>query len=97
MSKMTRAEFLGLGSLLATAAIGCNRLPEAEVQVASSPFAAEPDLVVVNGRVYPSDGAQPRVEAFAVKNGRFIAVGRWAEQHGYGTVRVRSKVARIQL
>ena len=34
-----------------------------------------PDLVVVNARVYTVDDALPRAEAFAVKNGRFLAVG----------------------
>jgi predicted amidohydrolase YtcJ len=76
---MTRAEFLGLGGVLAGAAIGCGRSPETEAQVGSSPSAAEPDLVLVNGRVYTSDAAQPRVEAFAVKNGRFLAAGSTSE------------------
>jgi len=34
-----------------------------------------PDLILVNGRVYTVDDAQPVAEAFAVKNARFIAVG----------------------
>jgi predicted amidohydrolase YtcJ len=37
--------------------------------------APEPDLVVVNARVYTMDEKLPRAEAFAVKNGRFVAVG----------------------
>ncbi len=36
---------------------------------------ADPDLVLVNGRIFTIDGEQPRAEALAVKNGRFIAVG----------------------
>ena len=36
---------------------------------------AEPDLIVVNGNVYTVDDAQPRAEAFAVRYGRFVAVG----------------------
>ncbi|MEE8134013.1 MAG: amidohydrolase [Gemmatimonadales bacterium] len=35
----------------------------------------EPDLIVVNGNVFTIDDTQPRAQAFAVKNGRFIAVG----------------------
>ena len=35
----------------------------------------DPDLVLVNGRIFTIDDEQPRAEAFAVKNGRFIAVG----------------------
>jgi len=41
----------------------------------STPTRVEPDLIVVNARVYTVDVAQPRAEAFAVKNGRFVAVG----------------------
>lgn len=37
--------------------------------------AAEPDLVVVNADVYTVDPGAPRVEAFAVRDGRFVAVG----------------------
>ena len=56
------------------------RLPDAgriEQAVAAQPAAAgaEPDLILVNARVLTSDTAAPRAEAFAVKNGRFTAVG----------------------
>lgn len=34
-----------------------------------------PDLAVVNARVYTVDAALPRAAAFAVKHGRFLAVG----------------------
>ena len=37
------------------------------------------DLVVFNARVYTVDSRMPKVEAFAVKAGRFIAVGSTAE------------------
>jgi predicted amidohydrolase YtcJ len=36
-------------------------------------------MVLVNGRVFTVDDAQPRAEAFAVKNGRFMAVGSTAD------------------
>ena len=36
---------------------------------------SEPDLVVHNGRVYTVEEGQPTAEAFAVKHGRFTAVG----------------------
>ncbi len=36
----------------------------------------DPDLVVLNAKVYTVDPASPRAEAFAVKNSRFVAVGR---------------------
>ena len=80
MSKYTRGEFLGLSAMLA-GAFTLGRMPRG-VQAAQLPApagGAEPDLVVVNGIVYTSDAAQPRAEAFAVKNGRFIAVGSTAD------------------
>lgn len=38
-----------------------------------------PQLVVVNADVYTVDPGHPRVEAFAVSNGRFVAVGTTAD------------------
>jgi predicted amidohydrolase YtcJ len=41
-------------------------------------WAAEPerpDLVVLNAKVYTVDAAKPRAQAFAVRGGRFVAVG----------------------
>ena len=40
---------------------------------------ADPDLVVFNARVYTGDPLMPRAEAFAVKAGRFTAVGSGEE------------------
>jgi len=42
---------------------------------ASALAARDPDLIVLNGNVYTVDTRQPRAEAFAVKDGRFLAVG----------------------
>lgn len=75
MSKMSRAEFLGLSGVLAGAALGCGGSADSEPQVTTSQSATEPDVVVVNARVYTIDDAQPRAEAFAIKEGKFIAVG----------------------
>jgi predicted amidohydrolase YtcJ len=41
----------------------------------AAPAALEPDLVVFNAKVYTVDPLAPRAEAFAVKAGRFVAVG----------------------
>ena len=41
--------------------------------------AQDPDLVVFNAKVYTVDARAPKAEAFAVKNGRFVAVGSNAE------------------
>jgi len=38
-----------------------------------------PDLVVFNAKVYTVDDRQPKAQAFAVKNNRFLAVGSDAE------------------
>src|SRR5436190_1102711 len=38
-----------------------------------------PDLAVLNASIYTVDAQRPRAEAFAVKNGRFLAVGSTAE------------------
>lgn len=42
-------------------------------------LAADVDLVVLNAKVYTVDSAMPRAEAFAIKGGRFVAVGSNAE------------------
>src|SRR5438034_3526781 len=92
MSKYTRGEFLGFGAVLA-GAFTLGRVPGAR-QIASAqpprpPAGAEPDLIVVNGVVYTSDPAQPRAEAFAVKDGRFVAVGSTADIRNLATRRTQ--------
>src|SRR6266487_481088 len=93
MSKYTRGEFLGFGAVFA-GAFTLGRIPglrqsAAAQQLPSPPAGAEPDLVVVNGVVYTSDPAQPRAEAFAVKNGRFVAVGSTADVRNLATRRTQ--------
>src|SRR5207237_7192830 len=46
-------------------------------------------LIVVNGKVFTSDTALPRAEAFAVKNGRFVAVGSNADVRNLATRRTQ--------
>ncbi len=46
------------------------------VALAQVNSALEPDLIVLNAKVYTVDPLEPRAEAFAVKAGRFVAVGR---------------------
>jgi predicted amidohydrolase YtcJ len=89
VSQWTRAEFLAK-SAAAAAALGLGRVPDWEnigraMGAARAPgtpaagAAPHPDLVLLNGRVYTMDESLPRAEAFAVKNGRFIAVGSTAD------------------
>ena len=74
----TRREFMEAGA--AAAALwhldGGTRVP---IPLRAAPTLLrqdpDPDLIVVNGTVYTIDDAQPRAEAFAVKHGRFVAVG----------------------
>jgi predicted amidohydrolase YtcJ len=92
MAKITRGEFLGYGAALAggvaVGAVGAPRL-SGSGQAASGTSSVEPDLVVINAKVYTSDRAQPRAEAFAVKNGRFVAVGNTADVRNLAASRTR--------
>jgi predicted amidohydrolase YtcJ len=46
-------------------------------------WAAEtPDLIVTNATVYTLDNAMPKAEAFAVRDGKFVAVGKSDEIRG---------------
>src|SRR5215831_17521086 len=49
--------------------------PALLAQPQENPSTAAPDLVVFNARVITVDPRQPRADAFAIKNGRFLAVG----------------------
>ena len=49
---------------------------------ATNPEAANADLVVFNAKVYTVDSRVPKAEAFAVKAGRFVAVGSNADVKG---------------
>ncbi len=74
MRHVSRKEFLGLGAA-AAAGLGAGCTPGAP----GGPATTAPDLVVVNGRVLTQDDATPVATAFAVKNGRFVAVGADAD------------------
>ena len=70
MSTHSRREFLGLTGLGLAGAVTARRAA-AEPQ--------DPDLVVFNAKVYTVDARVPKAEAFAVKGGRFTAVGTTAD------------------
>jgi predicted amidohydrolase YtcJ len=96
MAKITRKQFFGFGAALA-GGIGISKIPAGPgravshgIAYAQQPTAGvEPDLVVVNARVYTVDASMPRAEAFAIKNGRFIAVGSTADVRNLATARTR--------
>jgi predicted amidohydrolase YtcJ len=87
MRKYTRGEFLGLGAMLAGAA-ALTKLPfsRAMAQPRQAPVAPEtPDFILVGGRVLTMESDVPRAEAFAVKGGRFVAVGSNADVRNLAT------------
>ena len=78
--RRSRREFMGL-----TVAGAAGALVPSWVQASASSQrtavvarALDPDLVVVNAKVYTMDGVTPRAEALAISGGRFVAMGRSA-------------------
>jgi predicted amidohydrolase YtcJ len=75
--RYSRREFMGLSSAAVAGLIGAQgsgRWP-GRAAAAALDAASEPDLVVFNGMIYTVDPLKPRAQAFAVKAGRFVAVG----------------------
>ena len=75
--RRTRRQFVGTAAA-AIAGAASTAWPVAAAQAPQTAAAADPrdpDLVVFNAKVYTVDPATPRAEAFAVKGGRFTAVG----------------------
>jgi predicted amidohydrolase YtcJ len=72
--RRNRREFMGLTSA-GLAAAGGSWLGVAPAVAAALAEPQDADLVVLNAKVYTVDASQPRAEAFAVKAGRFLAVG----------------------
>ncbi|MDA0681081.1 MAG: amidohydrolase [Proteobacteria bacterium] len=58
---------------------GTPALPALIALVCSAAATAATDLIVINGDIYTVDPALPRAQAFAVEDGKFIAVGSNAE------------------
>ena len=96
MRKFTRGEFLSLSALLAGAATlpriafgrgSASPPPPERPQARGSGI--EADLIVVNARVLTMDSAIPRAEAFAVKHGRFLAVGSTADIRNLASARTQ--------
>ena len=70
---LNRREFL---ALTASAGLAGLATPRAHAQ---NPPSEPVDLIVHNAKVYTVDRANPTVQAFAIKNGRFAAIGNSAE------------------
>src|SRR5918994_3199968 len=92
MTKYSRKEFLGLGAALAGAtglsSAGLDTIVAAQPTVGSGAGVAA-DLIVLNARVLTGDTSLPRAEAFAIKNGRFIAVGSTADIRNLANAQTR--------
>src|SRR5215472_14987457 len=69
MHRYNRRTFMGLTGAALTGVTG------SWVRTAEAAVGPAADLVVFNARVYTVDSRAPRAEAFAVKAGRFTAVG----------------------
>jgi hypothetical protein len=71
MPELSRKDFLGLGTVTAAGlAAGC-----APGGSGTAGATVAPDLVVINGNVLTQDDTSPTAQAFAIKDGRFVAVG----------------------
>jgi predicted amidohydrolase YtcJ len=84
MRNRSRREFMGL-----TAAGVAGAVAPPWLSVLSA-WTGDPDLIVLNAKVYTMDPAAPRAEAFAVKNSRFVAVGTSAEIKGLAGKRTQT-------
>ena len=98
-SPMSRKEFLGLSAVMA-GAVGAAPLAPPKGAGSGRPIPAPPalqqrgggieaDLIVVNARVLTQDASLPAAEAFAVKDGHFLAVGSNADIRNVATSRTR--------
>ena len=76
MSHFSRRGFIGTAAGALAAAIGWPNLEAQQASDSQPPESPrEADLVVTNAKVYTVDSRLPRAEAFAVKGGRFAAIG----------------------
>jgi len=73
MSQTTRRSFLQASA--AGAIVGSTAWPANGEQVSPTAANGVPDLVVLGATVFTVDDQRPQAQAFAVKNGRFLAIG----------------------
>lgn len=79
----SRRGFLGTAGAALATAFGWPSLARANAgEAQSGRETQDADLVVYNAKVYTVDARMPTAEAFAVKNGRFAAVGSTGEIKG---------------
>ncbi|HEY7426434.1 MAG TPA: amidohydrolase [Gemmataceae bacterium] len=80
MAKSDRREFLRSSAAVA-ATLGYGNGPAVGQSTTDAGDAPDqgPDLALLNGVVYTVDERRPKAEAFAIRHGRFVAVGSTAE------------------
>ena len=85
-SRHNRREFIHLTGAaaagIAGAALPIGITPTQAAAQAALSGGRDPDLIVVNAKVYTMDPRAPRAEAFAVTGGRFTAVGSTSDIKG---------------
>src|SRR6187397_1299888 len=79
--RRSRRDFMGLTGAGVAGLVAAPGFGAASAAAAAADT-LEPDLVVFNAKVYTVDAAAPRAEAFAVKAGRFVAVGSTTDIKG---------------
>ena len=80
--RQSRREFMGITAASLAGVVMPPWLRDSRTRAALASRGPEADLVVYNAKVYTMDSVSPRAEAFAVKGGRFVAVGRSADIKG---------------
>ncbi len=78
----SRRDFMALGGAGFAGLVAAPWPAAGPVAATAATGARDADLVVVNARVYTMDAGMPQAQAFAVKAGRLIAVGRTDEIRG---------------
>jgi predicted amidohydrolase YtcJ len=86
--RRSRREFMGWTLAGAAASITPSWLG-ATISRRTSDFAVDPELIVINAKVYTLEAAAPRAAAFAVSNNRFSAVGTTAAMRALAGKRTR--------
>src|ERR1041385_8968425 len=75
-TRRSRREFLGLTSATAAGIVAAPLIDGATAAgLVPQGREGESELLVTNAKVYTMDASAPRAEAFAIKGGRFTAVG----------------------
>jgi predicted amidohydrolase YtcJ len=89
-ARQSRREFLQVSSTALAAVAGAPELLAAAQGAPPQGVGPDPDTIVVNAKVYTMDPQVPRAEAFAIVNGRFVAVGSTADIKGLAGSRTQT-------